>query len=174
MYEVDERDRVLPLQGIPQSSTGAPLPFVIADEHHIVLAYYMADQDRWDGVARSVSPTSGDNAVAIVRFVGSTHMFGSPNDEAFAGHPLAGRGLEPYGAFLIEDSSWIRKLERMNSVHPVHRPNKYRTLQHLVFAFHDSTFECVCEKFDLRTVKGSMRDAVPDMVKLLGWGKFKR
>ena len=48
------------------------------------------------------------------------HMFGPPNDEALRGHPLAGRGLRPYAAFEIRQSSWLRRLERMNSVHPRH------------------------------------------------------
>ena len=49
-------------------------------------------------------------------------MFGPPNDEAFDGHPLARRGLRPYGAFEVTHSSWIRQLEQMNSVHPHHSP----------------------------------------------------
>jgi hypothetical protein len=72
-------------------------------------------------------------------------MFGSPNDEAFHGHPLAERGLGPYGAYRVEDSSWIRRLERMNSVHPRHDPERFRALTHCVLSFHDSTFECVAE-----------------------------
>ena len=58
-------------------------------------------------------------------------MFGPPNDEAFSGHPLASRGLHPYGAFKIENSSWIRHLEKMNSVHPNHHPERYFKLQHV-------------------------------------------
>jgi hypothetical protein len=46
---------------------------------------------------------------------GDAHTFGPSNDEAFSGHPLAARGLTPYGAFKIENSSWVRHLERMNS-----------------------------------------------------------
>jgi hypothetical protein len=34
MYEVDGRDRVVPLSGVPQSDTGAPLPLVLAAEMH--------------------------------------------------------------------------------------------------------------------------------------------
>jgi hypothetical protein len=94
-------------------------------------------------------------------------MFGLPNDEAFNGHPLASRGLHPYGAFRIEDSSWIRKLERMNSIHPYHRADPFWKKQHVVFAFHDSTFECVCDRFDVRRMRGSALGLIPDMVKLL-------
>lgn len=117
-----------------------------------------------------VGPVDSDEPIVIVRFDRRTHMFGPPNDEAFAGHPLAKRGLKPYGAFRIENSSWIRRLERMNSVHSQHRAENYWKLQHLVFSFHDSTFECVCLKFDIRTAQGSIKDVIPEMVDLLDWG----
>ena len=35
-------------------------------------------------------------------------------DEAFSGHPLAERGLQPYSTFEVLDSSWIRGLMKRN------------------------------------------------------------
>ncbi len=123
MYRVDERDRVVELQGIPQSSVGAPIPLVFASEHRVVLAYYVQETPTdWDGSsARMVDPGDSDEPIAIIRFDRCrAHLFGPPNDEAFSGHPLAARGLTPYSAFEISDASWIRTLERMNAVHPNH------------------------------------------------------
>jgi hypothetical protein len=127
----------------------------------------------WDGsTIRVVGPSDAYEPIAIVRFNRcSAHLFGPPNDEAFAGHPLAKRGLHPYGVFRIEDSSWTRKLERMNSVHPLHRPERFWKKQHLIFAFHDSTFECICDSFDLMQTRGSMASVIPEMVKLLEWDR---
>jgi len=140
----------------------------MADEYVVVLAYYIEAYGRpLREAPQIILPIDNAEDIAIVRFEGHTHIFGSPNDEAFSGHPLASRGLTPYGAFRIENSSWIRQLESMNSVHPNHRPEQYRTLQHLVFTFHDSTFECVCERFDVRVTRGSTQDLIPEMVKLL-------
>ena len=168
MYTADEKDVVVPLQGVPQSSVGAPLPLVIADEGNVVLAYYPEDRaGLWAGTPRIISPIDSDEAIAIVLFRGGSHMFGPPNDEAVSGHPLASRGLTPYGAFQIEHSSWIRQLERMNSVHRSHRPERFWKLRHLVFTFHDSTFECICSRFDVKTSHGSIRDAIPEIVRLL-------
>jgi hypothetical protein len=108
--------------------------------------------------------------VAMVEFDGySAFMFGPPNDEAFDGHPLAERGLRPYAVFEVVHSSWIRRLERMNSVHPCHRPEAFADLKHYVFAFHDSTFECVARSFSVRTMRGSMDEALSEMRKRLGW-----
>ncbi len=169
MYEVDSRDSVEKLAGVPQSSVGAPVPFVVSDELRVILAYYTSPG--WDGESvRVVGPTRASEPLAIVRFAFCyAYMFGPPNDEAFEGHPLAERGLSPHGAFEVRDSSWIRRLERMNAVHWSHRSEFFWTLRHLVFAFHDSTFECVCDGFDVRVAHGSISAAVPEMLKLLEW-----
>ena len=73
MYEVDEKDRVATLEGIPQSSVGAPIPLVIANEQRVVLAYYMDSTDpTWDGkTVRIVDEENSDEPIAIVRLVRS-------------------------------------------------------------------------------------------------------
>jgi len=174
MYEVDNRDEVQELTGVPQSSIGAPVPVIISDENRVVLAYYVEERDpEWDGrTVRVVEPAGASEPFAIVRFAPCyAHMFGPPNDEAFSGHPLASRGLRPYGTYEVRQSSWIRRLELMNSVHKHHRPEAFKIRRHLIFAFHDSTFECVCEAFDVRSGHGSVGDALPEMLKLLEWNR---
>jgi hypothetical protein len=170
MYEVDHQDEVHELPDVPQSSVGAPVPLVVADEHSVVLAYYLEDDDPdWDGqTVRVVGATGASEPLAIVRFaLCYAHMWGPPNDEAFRGHPLASRGLHPYGAFEVRKSSWIRRLERMNAVHEHHRPEAFLKRRHLIFAFHDTTFECICDGFDVILSYGSVTSAVPQMVELL-------
>ena len=93
----------------------------------------------------------------------SAMMFGPPNDEAFEGHPLAARGLSPYRVQEIKGSSWIRALERMNSVHPHHEPERYASLRHFVFAFHDSTFECVATSYAIEVEQGPLQHIVDAM-----------
>lgn len=171
MYEVDDLDRVIELSNVPQSDVGAPLPLVVSDERHLLLAYLVSESDpAWDGsYVTMVSPESDGLPIVIVQFRWpSAHMFGPPNDEAFGGHPLASRGLSPYAVFEVGKSSWIRKHERMNSVHPSH--NRERFLgrrKHFIFAFHDSTFECIAESFETSVIRGSMRSAAVRMVEML-------
>ena len=163
MYTVDERDRVLVLNDVPKSDVGAPLPALVSDERALVLLYIVSGRDPdWDGTyVRAVSPSSDGVPVAVVRFRRpACHTFGPPNDEAFEGHPLAGRGLNPYAAFEVENSSWVRQLERVNSVHPYHRPEYFASYRHFVFAFHDSTFECVAEGFGVSVERGSIGSAL--------------
>ena len=166
MYSIDERDRVEELRDVPQSSIGAPLPAVVADEHRLFVIYLVEAIDpSWDGqTIRVVTPSSTDQIVALITFLRPyAHFFGPPNDEAFSGHPLATRGLHPYGAFEVQGSSWIRRLERMNSVHPHHRPAAFERLHHFVFAFHDSTFECIAQGYQIEVRGGSLRSAIAEL-----------
>jgi hypothetical protein len=169
MYVIDERDRVVELTEVPQSSVGAPLPVVLADEHTVLLAYLLEDRDpAWDGTSVRVVTASSDEPAALIQFQRTCAVqFGPPNDEAFHGHPLYERGLHPYAAFEVEDSSWLRALEHMNSVHEHHSPGSFRQLHHFVFAFHDSTFECVAGGFTVELRDGPLTTVVSAMCDLL-------
>lgn len=169
MYDVDARDRVVELEDVPQSSVGAPLPVVVADESRLQLAYYLSVPDPdWDGSYVRGADAATEDPVILVQFAGSYAWFhGPPNDEAFNGHPLASRGLQPYAAFRVDDSSWIRRLERMNSVHPQHAPERFSRLRHFVFAFHDSTFECVARSFTAVQVDGPLTRVAHEMASAL-------
>jgi hypothetical protein len=170
MYQVDARDVVVELNEVPQSSVGAPMPLVLADESRVTLVYLIEERlPIWKKPKAQMEKSSSEEDIALIKFDGChAHMFGSPNDESFEGHPLASRGLAPYAAFRIENSSWIRQLEKMNSVHPQHRPEEFSRLQHLIFAFHDSTFECLCLSFTVSVIHGfSTIDAAPEMMKQL-------
>ena len=169
MYPVDEKDKVVKLTMVPKSSPGSPLPIVVSNEGKTVLSYLIHEEPNWD------DPRPEDfvwtEQVAIVEFNRChAHMFGAPNDEAFSGHPLAKKGLEPYGAYEIGSSSWIRQLERMNSVHPYHKPERFWERHHYIFAFHDSTFECVANEFFVTTTHGSMESILPMMAEKL-WAR---
>lgn len=153
MYEVDDKDKVVKLSHVPEPEAGAPMPVVLAKEGTTVLAYYKSAPDYSD-------------PIVVVRFSGcSTHMFGIPNDEAFSGHPLYERGLEYNGIFEIENSSWVRRLEQINSVHEHHNKKAFlEGLRHFIFAFHDSTFECVASGFDVQVEEERlMQDVVFDI-----------
>jgi len=171
VYEINEHDRVIELPDVPQSDVGAPLPVVLSDEGHLLLAYIVSKPDpAWDGsYVTMVSPESDGLPIAIVQFRRpSSHLFGPPNDEAFSGHPLAARGLSPYAVFEVEHSSWIRKQERMNAVHRLHDRERYlANRRHYIFAFHDSTFECIAHGFEISIIRGSMRAASARMLELL-------
>jgi hypothetical protein len=170
MYSVDEKDRVVPINDIPQSSIGAPIPIVLSDEFITVVAFYLQNTpDDWDGTyIRVIDKETEGKSLALVRFSRCyASMLGPPNDEAFTGHPLANRGLEPYGAFVIENSSWIRRLEQMNSVNPCHEPERFWARSHYVLTFHDSTFECVADDYTVEIHESSLKKILPRMMESL-------
>lgn len=172
MYSIDNKDAVVALKNVPQSSVGAPCPFVLSDEYTRLLAYIVERVDpNWDGThVRMMGSETSDETIALIRFTRCrAFMFGSPNDEAFQGHPLASRGLLPHSASEVTHSSWIRKLERMNSVHSRHMPEYFADYRHFIFAFHDSTFECVAKDFTVTLHNGTMTSLLPEMANLLEW-----
>ena len=153
-----------------RSSVGAPLPVVLASEQSVLLAYLVENRPpNWDGTTiRVVDHSTLGEPAALIEFLRpAAHLFGPPNDEAFAGHPLAARGLHPYGAFEVRRSSWVRGLERMNRVHPDHKPAHFDRLRHFVFVFHDSTFECVAEGYRASTHDGPLSALLPVMSRRL-------
>lgn len=161
-YVVSGEDSVRKLSDFPQSSVGAPIPCVLASEHYLVVAYACERHDpNWDGTYIRIASSSEDEIVCVVRFGRPiAHFFGPPNDEAFSGHPLSDRGLKPYGAYEVVSSSWIRALERMNSVHPNHSPEHFSVYKHFILTFHDTTFECVACDYSHEVQHGSLRDIV--------------
>jgi hypothetical protein len=149
VYTIDEQDSVVELPGVPRSDPGATFPIVFAEEQDVVLSYSLAGESP-DDLTRML--------FAVVRFGRPCfYLFGPPNDEALAGHPLAGRGLRSYGAFRVDHSSLVRHLERMNSVHDRDNPVRFARLIHYIFTFHDSFLQCVAESLDRAHNSGSSR-----------------
>ena len=144
---------------------GAPMPHLLVNDHGALLAFHVRNVDpNWDGTTVAVAGTSGPEPIALVEFEWCTAAkLGDPNDEVFHGHPLHGRGLEGYTAQVVRNSRWIAELERINSVHACYRPERWRDLNHYVFWFHDSTFECVARSYKVETRVGTMDDVLAEM-----------
>lgn len=176
MYTIDKRDQVFRIWDAPRSCVGAPIPVVVSDEHSVLLAYLIDDAKPqlegggydFDDV-QLVSMSTEGRSVAVIEFDDPvSHYFGAPNDEAFSGHPLYNRGLEHYAIMEVHDSSWIRALEKMNSVHPEHVSGWYNDCRHYIFAFHDSVFECVARGFKARVARNSSISSVfPRLVEMI-------
>ena len=68
--------------------------------------------------------------------------FGYPNDEARWGIP---RFEEvSYGIYEVQNSSWIKEVVHMNRFSFPNTTDNYVS-KHYLFAFHDSTFECLAD-----------------------------
>lgn len=153
--------------------TGAPLPFLMANGHNVAVIARMPTRDPdWDGTyVTVVDPGSGATEhLAVIRFQGQYEVrFGGLNDEALRGHPLWDKGLRPYAAHEVINSSWIAEAERRNSVHPYHHGGWHKELTHYILCFHDETLECLAKGIQITTHVSSFRDLVRDVsVQVLG------
>ncbi|HEV7366015.1 MAG TPA: hypothetical protein VGN76_09245 [Gemmatimonadales bacterium] len=151
MATVEKRDRVRELDGVPLPDPGAPDPLLLADEDTLVVAY-----------------RSANDATSLVVFQQcyASH-FGPPNDDAFASHPLADRGLRAYGAFEVENSTWLRGLEARNRGHPRHDPQLFQRLRHWVWTFHDTVLECAALSHAAEDAPGRPADLLSRMQALV-------
>ena len=143
-----KNDTLEKVTDFPPSSVGAPIPIALAAENAVWLCYITENvSEAWGGTTTKMyGVDTADETVAVISFHRCwIHKFGTPNDEAISGHPLYKKGLKPYSVFKVLHSSWIAELERMNSVHPYHDKKRFEALNHFIFTFHDSTFECAAE-----------------------------
>jgi len=164
MYEVLGFDQPRRIHSAPLPSPGSPCPALFADDLTLRLAYYVEVDllvEPWKSMGAQVADGQDVGELcALISFARPlAHLFGPPNDEAFRGHPLASKGLEPYSTSEVENSSWLSAIERMNSVHPLHRADAFRELKHFIFCFHDNTFECIAAGFSVE-----LRCATPGSV----------
>ncbi len=86
------------------------------------------------------------NRKALEFYRCSITKFGYPNDDALAGHRLYGKGLDFYGVFEVFESEWIAELRKCNQVR-FPDVKVFEDGRHFIFAFHDSTFECIATDF---------------------------
>ena len=134
---------------------GAPCPHQLQSDCRTFLVFFLLDVDpNWDGtwikIRRPDSPEP--QKLALIEFEGCrcTKM-GLPREDAFAAHPLSGRGFVPYRAMSVENSAWVKELETINAADHAFRGEIWGELKHYIFPFHDSTFECVAHGFKVET-----------------------
>ena len=61
----------------------------------------------------------------------------------------------------------IKDLEAINSVHRMYQPEHWKDLNHYVFWFHDSMFECVAMSFSVETYQESIPEMLTRMTERL-------
>lgn len=155
-------EHAVPLEFPVQWDTGAPLPQLLVNDNRALLVFFVRTPDpNWDGTYATVKdPASGQTeSLALVSFKRCiSAKLGSPNDEVHEGHPLSGKGLESYSAQVVKHSRWLAGLQQINSVHSYYRADTWASLHHYVLWFHDTTFECIAEGFEVERHECSMSE----------------
>lgn len=95
------------------------------------------------------------DVVDVLHFDSPQVRYGSPNDEARGGHPLAAYGLGFYGLFEVEHSPWIQERITANRVHHRHEDALFDGLRHYIACFKDVMLEVTCHSFRERQMSVS-------------------
>lgn len=142
------------------------MPQLLVNDNKALLAFILSEtQSDWDGMNPASKGLEQSEPLALVQFEGcQSAKLGAPNDEVFGGHTLSGKGLEYYAAQQVVNSAWLRELEAINSVHPRYDPARWRDLNHYIFWFKDSTFECIAKSYAVETYRESMKALLARMV----------
>jgi hypothetical protein len=149
--------------------TGAPLPHLMVNDNRVLLAFLLSEPNPDGTYVRVTSPSDeGAEPLALAEFdFCIAAKLGAPNDEVFKGHPLNGKGLEPYTAQRVVNSRWLKEIKEINSVHRLYRPESWREQTHFIFWFHDSTFECIAQSYKVETYWMGMTELLGLMVERL-------
>lgn len=136
---------------------GAPRPRVMSNEDRTALLYYPSSRGplRWV-LFREVLYTS----------------FGYPSEEALKGHALYGAGLRHFRVHEVFNSALIADMEKRNRVHEHHKPESFTRRRHILFALHDSTFDCVCSDWATGTTEIELGEAMVMAIEALKSGEF--
>lgn len=117
---------------VPMPAPASTEPFVIADEGRTILVYRIAPTE----LTRYGLLVQREEPFCVVRFDGAVFQsLGPPNDEELVQHVLHRKGLRPYGAYEVLESSLV--VEWWPNLAPA------IALRHFIFTFEDSSFECV-------------------------------
>jgi len=156
-----------PLNEIPGCETGAPLPFILSDEHHLEVIYHIsgADEDRFSDKYDYVIEEEGEGIVALRFQHCLQHKFGYPNEEALHGHPEYKMGIKYFCCVEFPDSKWAAEIEKQNEAHPNHQRGMYSNHRHFIFPFHDTTLECLATGFEVRTYKAWQHQVLLERLK---------
>jgi len=143
---------------------GAPMPHLLTNGYRTFLLFYLKDNHSEDNRTESI---------ALVQFHRCmSSKLGDPNEEVFHGHPLNGKGLEPYTAQIVRNSKWVKELEATNKVHSKYNQDLWRSMNHYILWFHDDTFECVAKSYEVEVFQKdepteSMNEVIIEAVKRL-------
>ena len=151
MYPIAGNEVLHPLLDLPEPDT-TPLPFVLANLSRGMLGLEYRASSQWCLENHFSVEASIDVYVLLSFRVPRAHYLGPPNEDLLylgGGHPLRERGLEPYTFVNVLPSPWIEQLELANRIHPNHSPERFASLHHYIFPFHEETFECLAQGYDV-------------------------
>jgi hypothetical protein len=141
-------ERAVPIDLGLTWSVGSPEPVLLMSGGKAVVVFYLVDL-----------PEAETEQMGVITFESCVWAaIGTPNDEVLHGHRLWGKGLDFYGAFLVEESSVTTELMRINSVHDQFDAEVWKAYKHYILCFHDETLECVARRYEVEIANEDRRE----------------
>jgi hypothetical protein len=127
-------------------------PLVIGDAGKLIFSYWAVDE-----------LTGEEWGWAIFRTKSCLlYKSGYPNDEAFGLHPLVGYGLG-WGISKVEDSDWIKEVERQNK-RQWPGTDYLNRFEHWIFPFKETTLEVIADKLAWELQVKSYKEVQIEMI----------
>jgi hypothetical protein len=67
----------------------------------------------------------------------------------------------------VHNSEWLEERVRVNSFHPYHSDEAWRSKHHYLLAFHDEMVECLAGEIGVRTTREPFGTAFTDLAREL-------
>ncbi|MGJ8664813.1 MAG: hypothetical protein ACSHW7_00460 [Patiriisocius sp.] len=144
-------------------SPGESSPKIFATDNELYLFFYYNqdfDEKKFYSEIKERNALIDEGTVMIKFANPLIHKFGSPNSEVLSGHNLYKFGIEFFEAHLIEDSTWLKEISTINSVHRYYKEEKFSKYKHYLLSFDDNTFECISKDYNITYSKMKMFDLI--------------
>jgi hypothetical protein len=95
---------------------------------------------------------------------------GFPNEDVLlfgGGHPLYTRGLDGYGAYVVENSRWLAELIEIGRTHEDFDPRSWENMRHFLLAFHDHCVDAIARDIEARPVEMSLQALLTETIEKL-------
>lgn len=121
-----------------------PEPVVMSNDTELFVAFFA-----YRLIDGNLDQTA-DEEIIVIKFHRSIkHTFGSPSNETIHAHPCYKLGLTPNAFYEVKNSYMLKEAETIQKSHPRFDQNDFNKFRHFILTFHDKTFECVAEDFQL-------------------------
>lgn len=143
---------------------GASVPVILSNENKVTLLYYYYKIIENGAIFPKERNIMEDEGVATLTFNGAIiYKSGYPNDEVIASHPYYPFGLSLYKMFEVINSDWVDAIEKMNRIHRLHNPERFKSLKHYIITFKDLTFECIAKSVEISFTQKTMNEVLNDI-----------
>lgn len=143
MFNKNKKISVIELPGVNMDS-GAPMPMLFEAGQKLFVMFFAYTKEGEEDKIYTVEFNSP-----------SIYKFGSPNDEVLSGHPYYKFGLKWYSFSEVINSDWIEQIKNINKVHSNFKEESWEKRRHFIIPFHDETFECIAEGYEIIKEVGS-------------------